>query len=133
MLFAKSTMGFYENDSSHAPDDAFEITDELYNQLKGQVVIIGADGIPERGESTSPTRDQLIAFADETKLRLLSEASILIAPLQDAFDLDEATEHEKTRLREWKQYRIAVNRTDTSFAPDINWPEPPEELMSAVI
>ncbi|MGS6301058.1 MULTISPECIES: tail fiber assembly protein, partial [Enterobacter] len=29
-------------------------------------------------------------------------------------------------LTEWKKYRVLLNRVDTSKAPDIDWPVPPE-------
>ncbi|ECA4283821.1 phage tail protein, partial [Salmonella enterica subsp. enterica serovar Stanley] len=45
-----------------------------------------------------------------------------IAPLQDAVDLDIATDDEKAQLDEWKKYRILVNRVDTTN-PD--WPYVP--------
>ncbi|EHP8466655.1 tail fiber assembly protein, partial [Salmonella enterica] len=45
-----------------------------------------------------------------------------IAPLQDAVDLDEATDKEKASLLAWKKYRVQVNRVDTS-SPD--WPDIP--------
>ncbi|MFR3765333.1 MAG: tail fiber assembly protein, partial [[Clostridium] symbiosum] len=35
------------------------------------------------------------------------------------------TEEEMTKLAEWKKYRVALNRIDTSTAPDIVWPEIP--------
>ncbi|ECI4976754.1 tail fiber assembly protein, partial [Salmonella enterica subsp. enterica] len=54
--------------------------------------------------------------------RLLQIASEKIAPLQDAVDLDIATDDEKAQLDEWKKYRVLVNRVDTSN-PD--WPEKP--------
>ncbi|EIN9271821.1 tail fiber assembly protein, partial [Salmonella enterica] len=57
--------------------------------------------------------------AEETKKRLLQTASEKIAPLQDAVDLDIATDDEKAQLDEWKKYRVLVNRVDTSN-PD--WP-----------
>ncbi|EEO0299967.1 tail fiber assembly protein, partial [Salmonella enterica] len=44
------------------------------------------------------------------------------APLQDAVDLEEATDEEKARLNAWKKYRVLVNRVDTS-KPE--WPEAP--------
>ncbi|EFU5240013.1 tail fiber assembly protein, partial [Salmonella enterica] len=43
-------------------------------------------------------------------------------PLQDAVDLEEATDEEKARLNAWKKYRVLVNRVDTS-KPE--WPEAP--------
>ncbi|EJR8196736.1 tail fiber assembly protein, partial [Escherichia coli] len=45
-----------------------------------------------------------------------------IAPLQDAVDLEIATEEEKSFLASWKRYRVLLNRVDTSIAPDIEWP-----------
>ncbi|MLM32161.1 phage tail protein, partial [Salmonella enterica subsp. enterica] len=60
--------------------------------------------------------------AEETKNRLLQIASEKIAPLQDAVDLDEATDKEKASILAWKKYRVLVNRVDT-----VNpvWPEQP--------
>lgn len=45
-----------------------------------------------------------------------------IAPLQDAVDLDMATEVETALLLEWKKYRVLLNRVDTS-KPE--WPTAP--------
>ncbi|EBP3773671.1 tail fiber assembly protein [Salmonella enterica] len=61
--------------------------------------------------------------AEETKKRLLQTASEKIAPLQDAVDLDIATDDEKAHLDEWKKYRVQVNRVDT-LKPV--WPQKPE-------
>ncbi|EON9774816.1 tail fiber assembly protein, partial [Escherichia coli] len=49
-----------------------------------------------------------------------------IAPLQDAVDLEIATEEETSLLEAWKKYRVLLNRVDTSTAPDIEWPVIPE-------
>lgn len=66
-----------------------------------------------------------IAAAEAQKQYLLSEAAEAIAPLQDAVDLDMATQEEKVLLKEWKKYRVLLNRVDTSTAPDIIWPQKP--------
>jgi hypothetical protein len=56
--------------------------------------------------------------------RLLSMATLAIAPLQDATDLDDATAAEAALLKKWKQFRVAVNRVDLAMeAPQ--WPSPP--------
>ncbi|EMP4585213.1 tail fiber assembly protein [Enterobacter hormaechei] len=47
--------------------------------------------------------------------------------LQDAVDLDMATDEEKSRYDTWRKYRVLLTRVDTSQAPDINWPDPPED------
>jgi len=53
----------------------------------------------------------------------MDEANRTIAPLQDAVDISIATDAEITRLAEWKRYRVALSRIDTSKAPNIEWPE----------
>lgn len=65
-----------------------------------------------------------VAEAEQKKAFLLAEANIAIAPLQDAFELDMATDAEKESLLAWKKYRVLLMRVDTA-APDINWPLPP--------
>ncbi|MBG6242237.1 MAG: tail fiber assembly protein, partial [Candidatus Symbiopectobacterium sp. Dall1.0] len=57
---------------------------------------------------------------------LMQKASAAIAPLQDAADLDMATEAESALLVAWKTYRVLLNRVDISTAPDIEWPEQPQ-------
>ncbi|MEY0003313.1 tail fiber assembly protein [Morganella morganii] len=71
------------------------------------------------------SKEQHIAEAESKKQSFLAEATDVIAPLQDAIDLDMATEEEEALLKEWKKYRVLLNRVDTSTAPDINWPVKP--------
>ncbi|HFR1576947.1 TPA: tail fiber assembly protein, partial [Shigella sonnei] len=58
----------------------------------------------------------------------IQEFSEHIAPLQDAVDLEIATEEENSLLEAWKKYRVLLNRVDTSTAPDIEWPEEPDTM-----
>ncbi|EEW2053964.1 tail fiber assembly protein [Escherichia coli] len=66
-----------------------------------------------------------IREAEEIKNSLMQVASEHIAPLQDAVDLEIATEEETSLLEAWKKYRVLLNRVDTSTAPDIEWPTNP--------
>lgn len=54
-------------------------------------------------------------------------ADSAIAPLQDAVDLDDATETEAAALKAWKKYRVALNRLpeQPGYPTDIDWPAPP--------
>lgn len=70
-------------------------------------------------------KEQLIAEAEQQKQLLLAEANNTIVPLQDAVDLDIATNEEIAKLKAWKTYRVYLNRVDTSTAPDIEWPVKP--------
>lgn len=76
--------------------------------------------------SPIPSKQQLIVSAEYKKKSAFNEASIAIAPLQDAIDLGIATDKELKQLNAWKQYRVDLNRIDTANAPDIAWPEKPQ-------
>ncbi len=69
------------------------------------------------------TEQELTAFAEAEKAKRLVAASKVVAPLQDAADLEMATDEEKARLLSWKKYRVMLNRVDTA-KPD--WPQAPE-------
>jgi len=66
-----------------------------------------------------------VAAAEQKQSQLRSVADEEIDPLQDAVDLDMATDEEKAQLTDWKRYRVLLNRVDTLAAPDINWPQIP--------
>lgn len=66
-----------------------------------------------------------VAAANANKAVLLKSASEQIEPLQDAVDLDMATDDEKARFNKWRKYRVLLTRVDTSAAPAITWPEAP--------
>ncbi|EJH8726403.1 tail fiber assembly protein, partial [Cronobacter sakazakii] len=55
-------------------------------------------------------------------------ATQAIAPLQDAVELEMASEGEVAQLAAWKKYRVLLNRVDTTTAPDIAWPEMPGDV-----
>ena len=69
-----------------------------------------------------------VSEAEQEKARLMVIANNAIAPLQDASDFGIATETEQALLIEWKKYRVALNRVDTSLAPGITWPVMPGTL-----
>ncbi|MDP1172118.1 tail fiber assembly protein, partial [Klebsiella pneumoniae] len=55
--------------------------------------------------------------------RLLSRASLRMAPLQDAIDLGSATQEEVASLNQWKQYRVDLNRIEQqeTFPKRVKW------------
>ncbi|MBC3484695.1 tail fiber assembly protein [Pseudomonas sp. SWRI50] len=54
-------------------------------------------------------------------------ADSAIAPLQDAVELEEATDAEAVALKDWKRYRIALNRLpeQPGYPELIDWPAQP--------
>ncbi|EAW0073507.1 tail fiber assembly protein [Salmonella enterica] len=96
--------------------------------LPENVTSVSPDGEYQKWDGKAWVKDEeaekaaQLRQAEETKNRLLQIASEKIAPLQDAVDLDEATDKEKASILAWKKYRVLVNRVDT-----VNpvWPEQP--------
>lgn len=75
------------------------------------------------------TTEELIKQAESLRTELLAQATTVLAPLQDAIDLDLATDAEWTSLNAWKKYRVLLNRLDISTAPDIEWPVKPGQAL----
>ncbi len=75
-----------------------------------------------------PSDDDLAAEAIIRRQGYMELATIRIAPLQDAVDLDEATEEEIAKLKAWKSYRVQLSRLEaqTGFPRNITWPTVPE-------
>ncbi|MEM8187608.1 tail fiber assembly protein [Morganella morganii] len=110
------------------PENGVDISDEEragFMQKPG--FFVGADkgGNPVWIPEPPPTHEQLVAEAEMKKQYLLSEAADAIAPLQDAADLDMAIPEEESALKEWKKYRVLVNRVDTSLGAAVVWPTRP--------
>ncbi|WP_336334611.1 tail fiber assembly protein [Pseudomonas putida] len=63
--------------------------------------------------------------ADLAQHRAVADAAI--APLQDAVELEEATEAEASLLKEWKRYRVALSRVpeQEGYPNEIDWPALP--------
>lgn len=78
----------------------------------------GVEWIPD------PEAQKAFAVKDAEKQKndRLSEATMKINILQDAVELNIATDEEVENLKQWKQYRVLLNRIDINVAPDIAWP-----------
>lgn len=130
--FSKSELGFYCDEVNEAiPTDAVEISEDVYlslleGQSKGKFISADSAGTPVLTDPPEPTQVELVAQAEDKRTALMEEANASITPLQDAADLDIATDEEMESLRAWKRYRVLLNRFDTSKVPDIEWPDKPE-------
>lgn len=69
------------------------------------------------------TDAEIILRAENKKAALMLDANKLITPLQDAVELNIASDKEKSLLLELKKYRVLLNRVDTSKPV---WPEIPD-------
>ena len=94
---------------------------------EGKIIVADDNGYPVLADRPAPTPEQLMAQAEDERKRLLTLATEKIAPLQDAAELDMASDEERAALTAWRKYRVLLNRVDTS-ATDITWPEVPENV-----
>lgn len=137
-VYSPLTNGFYPrelrevyDDAGSWPDDGVAVSDVVYHQYQtlpppeGKMRIAGNDGLPAWADIPAPSVAELKAEATAKLSALMAKANAAIAPLQDAVDIDDATEAERASLTAWKKYRIALNRLDLSAAPDIAWPAYP--------
>lgn len=121
----------YEGSENGWPDDAVAISDEVYvslleGQANGKVIVVDGNGKPVLSDPPPPTHEDLVAMAELKRNVLLSEATVKIAPLQDAVDIGVAINDEISMLREWKKYRVLLNRVDINIVSNIEWPEQPK-------
>lgn len=133
MLYSKSASGFFPFDHPAIPDDAVGIEDAYYYELldgqsAGKVITGDKKGYPVLADPPPPSKEELAEIALGQRDRVLATAALRIAPLQDAVDLDDASDEEVAALKKWKQYRVALNRLQDQekFPSEINWPVAPD-------
>lgn len=111
------------------PDDEAG-KDFYHNALNGdygEILLAPAkDYYWSEGEWVPQSRDVITGQAQAKKDELMQDATARMAPLQDAVDLEMATEAEAELLLALKKYRVQLSRVDISAAPDIVWPEVPD-------
>ncbi|MEG0400390.1 MAG: tail fiber assembly protein [Hafnia sp.] len=144
----KEKAGFalvFDTDSSAWQYTADHRGETRWNTLNRQMLVIDMLGdVPKDTTDKAPTSDFDVwdgsawvkneesekAFWIEEAMRELKErvsfATNAINTLQDAVDLEMATETEESSLLAWRKYRVLLSRVETSTAPDIYWPEKPE-------
>lgn len=139
--FSAKTAGFYLASMMNSykkagtwPDDLIDIDDETYaafcqNPPKGKTRGANSQGYPAWVDVSPPTPEDERRSAEFIKRQRMDEAARIMAPLEDAIELDIATDAEKVALLAWKKYRVLLNRVDISTAPggDIEWPQQPDK------
>jgi hypothetical protein len=113
-------------------DEATKIPFNIYKEYAlcappdGKMLGADQNGAPIWIDIPPKSKNELIKDAENTKIELMQNAAGIIAPLQDAIDLNIATDEEYKKLMEWKTYRVLLSRIDISIAPNIKWPKLPK-------
>lgn len=87
--------------------------------LEGKVLGADKNGASIGIDIPSKTNNELIEEEENTKIELMQNAAAIIAPLQDAIDLNIAADEEYKKLMEWKIYHVLLSHIDISIAPNI--------------
>ncbi|MGD8163376.1 tail fiber assembly protein [Pantoea sp. FN0307] len=132
-FYLKEMIDVYKDSGDGLPDDVIEITSEdqqklMDGQSEGKVIVADDNGYPVLRERPAPTREEEEKVAQLEKVNSMKVATDIINTLQDAVELGMATDDEAALLTAWKKYRVMLNRVDTSTAPDIEWPEAPDDV-----
>lgn len=81
---------------------------------------------PPITEEEQAEYDRIALLANVSlKQSLMNEAGKKISVLQDAVDLEIATEAEAAALPLWEKYRVLLNRVNTDTSSEIQWPQQP--------
>lgn len=113
----------WDGESEWSPPDGSIAVQSDIAQI-GWTYVSGEFIAPEPTAPIPPTSEEVLANNTAKRDALLAQATLAIAPLQDAVDLEEATVDEVALLKKWKQYRVAVNRIDLT-QPSPTWPPQP--------
>ena len=101
-----------------------ELADEL-TLIKPETEFDYWDG-SEWVTDVNKQNSSIISSNKTLKDSLLSHAANKISVLQDAVELEIATDEEIALLKEWKKYRVLLNRLDVSDV-DVVFPEMPDK------
>lgn len=97
-----------------------EVSAETYQQVGPDSRLI--DGEVKQGEPRVPMLDNEAKQAIMTAR--LRDATVKIDTLQDAVDLEMATDDEKVQLTAWRKYRVLLSRADAKAQSPEEWPQP---------
>ncbi|MCK1783430.1 tail fiber assembly protein [Pseudomonas sp. TNT11] len=116
--------GFYFVDSEFPDPENPKLTHPDYSHQSFWPMI---DGLPPATVDLPPDAAELAAIVGTQRDKLLSIASIRIAPLQDAVDLGASSPTNDSLLKLWKEYRIAVNNVpeQSGYPESVDWPVQP--------
>lgn len=97
-----------------------EVTDLQPKPKEGWLFSADSGGFSEPTEYV-PTQVEILAKNTASRDYFLWQATLAIAPLQDAIDLEDASAQDVALLKSWKQYRVLVDRVDLSLKDPV-WP-----------
>ncbi|EAZ8714082.1 tail fiber assembly protein [Salmonella enterica] len=140
IYFSASTCGFYHSGAMSDyilrgtfPDDAVEMTEEeislfyMVTPPAGKALGSSSDR-PAWADIPPPTHEELVAAAEREKQLRIATANDFMSSKQwpGKAAIGRLKGEELVQYNLWLDYLDALDAVDTSSAPDITWPAPPE-------
>ncbi|EME2025792.1 tail fiber assembly protein [Cronobacter sakazakii] len=133
--FSAEIDAFFQSDwFTEQPGGTIEITTDRFEELMqlqsaGLIISHDKNGNPVAVEPPIPelTYDEQLALAENLRQELLAQADNVTADWRVELMLGDINEEDKSKLQKWMEYKRKVKEVDTSLAPNINWPESPED------
>ncbi|EOX7387086.1 tail fiber assembly protein [Enterobacter roggenkampii] len=102
------------------PDKEYwAVTETSYRAVSGPESLVEGEILVEGERPVIPYLDNL-----NTQHEMRAEADAIIESLQEAVDVDLASDDEKAGLLAWKRYRVLLSRVDLR-AEKPGWPQVP--------
>ena len=137
--YSKTTNAFYDMsrkdlflEAGTWPGDVIEVEQNIADEFmqtppSGKQRISGDDGLPTWGDIPPPTRDELIAIAENERQRLLAYADVVMLDWRTELMLGEISDTNRAKLSAWLAYKNEVKEVDVTIDPEnVIWPVPPE-------
>ena len=131
-FYPLSMRGIYEKSGSW-PNEYIEVDESVFAEFSaappvGKVRGTGGDGMPAWVEIPPPTQEELIAQAEREKQHRIDTANEFMNGKQwpGKAAIGRLKGDELAHYNLWLDYLDELESVDTSTAPDINWPIPPE-------
>lgn len=113
--------------------DAVDVDDLMANQYigdapAGKVRVAGENGLPAWGDIPPLSHEEEVKNANDQKESLIEQANVYINSKQwpGKAAIGRLKGEELAQYNLWLDYLDALELVDTSSAPDIEWPLPPQ-------
>ncbi|WP_423781109.1 tail fiber assembly protein [Escherichia coli] len=133
IFYSPSLNGFLLEATAEEYDgeDLTEVSQDVYNQFiagsETQIMVAGNSG-PVWQDAPGPTQEELTQAAEYERQRRIYDANDFMNSKQwpGKAAIGRLKGEELAQYNLWLDYLDALELVDTSSAPDIEWPTPPE-------
>lgn len=111
------------------PESGVEVDEDVFTEFQtppiGKMREPNSEGYPSWVDIPPPSPEALVFIAEQHKAALLNESQSIISIWQTQLQLGIIDSEDKVSLIAWMNYIKAVQKVDTSKAPNITWPIKP--------